>query len=845
MKRILMLLALLAFVASNLAWSDTIYREDFESYEVGTQMAEQEGWDIFSTYNGNTTVVDNAPNIEGKAMILSPSSTGHDEYVMVLTPTIDLTTPNAAANLVTVSARVIMASSIDLFAIYDKNSNRYFYLKGDRSSGTLESYPSGVNFTNLYTDATTPDEISFVWDPFEQKVLKVTCNGEEQECNILPSGTSEQPSRLRLSLQHTSLDGAEGTYYDYVDVSYSPRSADPLLACAEDALIPLDAESTEFTIYNAGPDTTTINYSVSTSGDWLSVTPDSGSFNESATLTLKAREGLEEGFYRGTMTVDGGAAGTKVVSVMCSNGNVIFEENFDDMTPGNIVGQRGWTVDVGAVSITNAYECAGNCMFMHRCGGSYACSMYLPKPWYENLIIKVSYDLYWPSDSNCNDSYVLMKDNGKNEKFEGQFMPTYGEDGGLGMYMIKRSNKDGSEQEKRVKGFPLSPFDTWNKVEYCLDLQSQKLLYFAVGENVTNFVDWPLMNQGCNFFNSWGHSAWNGEDNGSRVAVDNLKIERVPREAAPELITVKYDSFGTGDTITIPVRNGGAGSFDYTAEVLDLDDALTLTNPTGTVTDSVDLVINIDRTDLEDNFYRTRIRIDAGEAGCATSIASFVCGSVYYFADFEEPFFTLGTFAGQDQWVDDNGGENIAYICSTNDQQSLYMEYGGNWGGYYHDLEVPANQLVKFEMDVFVPPALFEDPEWADQTILYLKQNDRYRPSKELMLSVTTVDGVPIVYATAKGYDMSFCETEYVGEWMHVSYVIDYLEGYVTEFTIDDNTFASDELITDDTGACKLFCICGAYGANLTFDNVKVSVVPEPAALVALMALLALGLRKR
>ena len=129
MKRILILLALLAFVASNLAWSDTIYREDFESYEVGTQMAEQEGWSIFSTYNGNTTVVDNAPNIEGKAMILSPSATGHDEYVMVLTPTIDLTTPNAAANLVTVSARVIMASSIDLFAIYDKNSNRYFYLK--------------------------------------------------------------------------------------------------------------------------------------------------------------------------------------------------------------------------------------------------------------------------------------------------------------------------------------------------------------------------------------------------------------------------------------------------------------------------------------------------------------------------------------------------------------------------------------------------------------------------------------------------------------------------------------------------------------------------------------------
>ena len=845
MKRILILLALFAFAASNLAWSDTLYREDFEAYEVGTQMADQEGWDFFSTYNGNTTVVDNAPNIEGKAMMLSQSSSGSDEYVMVLTPTVDLTTPNAAANLVTVSAKVIMGSGTDLFAIYDKNNNRYFYLKGDRSTGTLDSYPSGVNFTNLYTDAATPNEIAFVWDPFEQKVVKVSCNGEEQECNIAPSGSSEQPSRLRLSVQLTSLDGAEGTYYDYVDVSYAPRSADPLLACLDEALIPLDTESVEFEIYNAGPDTTTINYTVTTSGDWLSVTPESGSFNESAILTLKAAEGLEEGFYTGTMTVDGGDAGTKVVSVMCSNGNVIFAENFDDMEDGNIVGQKGgWTVDVGNVSITNAYDCSGKCMFMHRCGGSYACSRYLPKPWYENLSINVSYDLYWPSDSNCDDSYVLMKDNGQNEKFEGQFMPTYPD--GLGIYMIKRSNKDGSEQTKRVKDFPLSPFDTWNKVEYVMDLQSQKLLSFSIGENVTNFVDWPLMNQGCNFFNSWGHSAWNGEDNGSRVAVDNLKIERVPREADPELVVDKYVSIGLDDSIAYSVRNGGAGSFDFTAEVLDLDDAVTLSQTSGTVESSVDIDVSVNREDLEDNYYRFRVRVDAGEAGCSTTIFAFVSGTVYYFADFEEPFFSLGTFAGQDEWVDDNGGENIAYICSTNDQQSLYMEYGGNWGGFNHALEVPTGSMVKFEFDVFVPPAIFEDPEWMDQTILYLKQNSKYYPSKELMLAVTSVDGVPYVYAMAKDYDMTFCETEYANEWMHVSYVIDYLEGLVTEFTIDDNTFTTDELITYDAGVpCTLFCLCGAYGANLTFDNVKVSVVPEPAALVALMALLALGLRRR
>ena len=80
MKRVLIALLLLVCVP---VFAGVVYQEDFESYEVGTQMAEQEGWSIFSTYNGNTTIVDNAPNIEGKAMILSPSATGHDEYVMV------------------------------------------------------------------------------------------------------------------------------------------------------------------------------------------------------------------------------------------------------------------------------------------------------------------------------------------------------------------------------------------------------------------------------------------------------------------------------------------------------------------------------------------------------------------------------------------------------------------------------------------------------------------------------------------------------------------------------------------------------------------------------------------
>ena len=173
------------------------------------------------------------------------------------------------------------------------------------------------------------------------------------------------------------------------------------------------------------------------------------------------------------------------------------------------------------------------------------------------------------------------------------------------------------------------------------------------------------------------------------------------------------------------------------------------------------------------------------------------------------------------------------------------MEYGGNYGGFMHSLEVPANMLVKFEFDFFVPPAIFEDPEWMNQNLVYLKQNSKYNASCELMLRPDLFEGVPIVYTSAKNYDQDFCLTEYPYDWMHCSYVIDYLEGNVVEFSIDDNTFTPDDIYIDDAGKpVTLFCICGAYGANLQYDNVKVSVVPEPAAL-ALLALLGLFLKRR
>ena len=408
MKRILIALLLLVCVP---VFADAVFSEDFEGYETGTQMSNQEGWEFFNNYSGNTTVVDNAPNIDSKAMELSQSLDGSTEYVMVLTPTFDAKPENVLKKLTKFSFKVVVGSSTDLIALYDKNGNRFFYLHMNAADGLMASSPGGVSFENLNSDGLTPNEISFVFDHLNNQITSVTCNGETQECAIMLEGTTEQPWRMRLSIYLGGLlDNVAGSHYDYVQVEQVNRAEEPTIFCDSDAVIPLDSTSAEFTLFNGGPEGE-INFSVTTDADWLEVTPDSGTFTDSTALTLKAKDGMADGFYRGSMTISGGAGEPNVVSVMCSKGNVIFEEKFDDMEDGDIVGQRGWTLDLGSVIVTNgAYGSDGKCMFMFAAGGNNACSMYLPEAcWYEDLVVKVSWDMYWPSDSAATDVCMLQK----------------------------------------------------------------------------------------------------------------------------------------------------------------------------------------------------------------------------------------------------------------------------------------------------------------------------------------------------------------------------------------------------------------------------------------------------
>ena len=108
------------------------------------------------------------------------------------------------------------------------------------------------------------------------------------------------------------------------------------------------------------------------------------------------------------------------------------------------------------------------------------------------------------------------------------------------------------------------------------------------------------------------------------------------------------------------------------------------------------------------------------------------------------------------------------------------------------------------------------------------------------------MDGVPILVGDAVGYeDYPLVIADYPEDWTHLSYTIDYLEGTLVEFSIGDAVSYPEYVYTRDSDVpCSSFYICVGSEVDLQVDNVKVSVVPEPAVLM-ILGLLGLALRRK
>ena len=531
----------------------SMFFEDFEAYEPGAEMVGSvEGWEYFMQYRGSSTVV-----VDDDEKVLKLAKGDNPYYDMVLTPQFNLAPDDPYRELTKISFSIKPGSEADLFALYAVNgdkSTRIFYLNFNAAEGTCTSYPTGLSFENVTNDY---NDCFLLFDAAEKKIIACCLNGTTNNYKLALGEGCTDLARIRLSTQCASfVSEDQAAYYGFLKVETILRSTDTELYCFDSSVIPLDTTETIFEIFNSNPEAGDINYSVSSDSDWLEVAPSSGFFNESDVLTLKVKEGYQGTFRRCNMTIDGGEAGAKVVSVIYQGGNIIFQEDFNTMEDGSIVGQRGWDLDLGEVIITNAYDCNGKCMFIKNAGGNNGCSMYLPKPWYEDLTVKVSYKLFWPSNSDSIAAYVLQKDKSINEKFEAVYVL---DEKGKGFFPSAIRNID---DRKPVSGFQIAPFDQWVNISYTLDLKDQKLLKFSWNGHSTNFVDWILPNPDCNFFSSWGHCVWHFTGGNALIGIDDLVVKRLK-----------------DDEIVIDTEGSGGGTIEITPlkEAYQYGDVITIT----------------------------------------------------------------------------------------------------------------------------------------------------------------------------------------------------------------------------------------------------------------------------
>ena len=179
-----MMAALLALCLTAVsAYSD--WTEDFESYEVGTEMVGTvEGWKYFNEYAGTSTVVQ-----DGDSKVLKLSKVEAQEansYDMVLTPVIRLAPTDPGRQVTKISFKFRPGSGTDLFALYgvqaDNTAVRFFYLNFNVNAGTCSSSPGGLNFDNVSKDSYS--DCYFLYDALNGKVVEACINGVTNTCNI-------------------------------------------------------------------------------------------------------------------------------------------------------------------------------------------------------------------------------------------------------------------------------------------------------------------------------------------------------------------------------------------------------------------------------------------------------------------------------------------------------------------------------------------------------------------------------------------------------------------------------------------------------------------------------------
>ena len=845
MKRLLLLALLLALSSSLMA--ETLFEENFESYETGTELVGTvDGWAFFSTYDGTSTVVENEGGFTGKSLKLTQKDGGSDAYDMIFTPKFSIKTDDPLRKLVRISAKVVVGSGTDLFAPYctSSDTNRFFYLNMNGSTGAMASYPSGVTFSNISKSGEV-NEISFLWDNYNRSVKEVTCNGETQQCNIPMSGTffDDQAVRLRLSTELSSkLDWP--TYYDDIKVEEEDRYPSPHIFVDKNSLSLKKKAQGHLTLQNAGPEgEITFTVSKSAGADWLTVSPSSGTFNGTKDLTFSTTG--DKDYARAKVTIDAGDAGSEVISVYWVNGTVFYREDFEEpfMTLGDLQNQEGWLVRSSTGSSNNRAEIEtpefAESQVMHayrstgydgvRKGGRPDSSPIEGCP--SLAVVKVSGKVYWDSTSNAGSIYIATPDTAK--PFCMKIRKT---DGQNTFYLYQM--RDGGYAPPDAFSGKTWPMDEWVYISYTIDYATMKGVEVQIGDVTADISNYNLYDVTVKAFTglSFCTDKVSGDDNwDAKFYFDDIQCEYIPRGDEP-IMGIDDDTFHTGLTAEsgeVTLVNAGGGSFDYSASVVLGGSWLSIAEPaSGTCEDEAKIVFNIDRSGMNEDYYRGIISLDCGSCGTTNILVTAAAGHIIYKEDFEEPFMTVGDLQGQDGWVvrgTNCADSNEAYVVDQHGSHCMHAKRAQGYDGIRNNSlsGCPDNQIVKFSYRIY----------WDDQSEaqnVYLATPAGMKPF--CMKIRRKDDGTFYLYQMKDGsYQPPLDGYSWpMNEWIPISYTLDFRSnnGVTVQIGDDEADISTFELY----GSYKKlegfsFCTDGSgneFDSLFYFDDFKMEIIDRP-----------------
>lgn len=632
MKRFLAFLTVLMTVS---VFAETMFSENFESYDVGTEMVGAvQGWSFWQPYVGTSTVVADGSN---KALKLAKTASGSDEYDMIFTPAFKSTSENPAREFTKISFRIKPGSNVDLIALYNSETEvRFFYLRFNIGSKNAETWPSGLTFTNV-RNLGSWNEGYFLWDAVNSKVTEVCLNGEKKACSLYCPDAGDM-TKLRLSTQYSSLSSQGAAYFDDLLVEAVLRSDSPVLVAPDELLIGVGKESLDFEIGNGGPEAE-IPFSITSDADWLTVSPASGTFTTAQTVKAIPDFSKGKGYYKAKLTVNGGSYGTKVVNVIWQN-EVFYFENFENLQLGDIYAQDpDWSsiyasnqADHMATAkvVSGGYESskALNIQLPQENGGTHTVIKGV-KGTFARYNLKMSFDI----------------------KFGDYQYMFFGNNDGAGGEFSFSNNDTGLLQLRSISAnytFPY-PIEFENRfihasVTINTTPGNYRLLGMTFNEYELNDLDIPLTSRDDGDFPRFRIFYW-GREGG--VIIDNLKIEAIPIASASDLdVTRSRIAYIGTNTVSMSVFNNGTGDMPFETVVEEGADWLSIEGAgedevySDTIhgTASYDLKLNIDRSALGLQFGRAKIKTTNGKDTKYTTVTVATmtsAGAIFYENDFE------------------------------------------------------------------------------------------------------------------------------------------------------------------------------------------------------------------